>query len=254
MINTHIENNVLTIQLNRPEAMNALSDALLKAVAEALLDAKENADIGAVVITGNEKAFAAGADISVMAGMDAAGMKSENLLQAEMDEISNFPKPMIAAVTGYALGGGFELALACDIIVVAPDATLGLPEINLGIIPGMGGTQRLIRAVGKSKASEMIMTGNFISGEDAYRLGIASQVVDVSETLIQAQTLATKIARKPRLALKAAKQALSDAQDLGLGAGLKAENNLFFDLFDTHDQKEGMAAFLEKRKPNFENR
>lgn len=254
LILTKINAHVLTIQLNRPKAMNALSPELLREIANALHDAEHNPDIGAVIMRGDERAFAAGADIAVMAELSEKEAHEAQLYVSELSTIHNFPKPLIAAVSGYALGGGFELALLCDIMIVASDATLGLPEITLGVIPGMGGTQRLSRIVGKSKANQMIMTGEFITGAQAFELGIASMCIEASEIFDRANKLAENIAKRPQLALQAAKASVSKAFETSLEDGIQFEAGQFFGLFDTEDKNEGMRAFLEKRKPKFNNR
>ncbi len=254
LIKTEIDERVLTIQLNRPKAMNALSPELLREIAKTLQGAEHNSEIGAVIIQGDERAFAAGADIAVMAELSEKEASEAQLYVEELSIIDRFPKPIIAAVSGYALGGGFELALLCDIMIVANDATLGLPEITLGVIPGMGGTQRLTRIVGKSKANQMIMTGEFITGEQAHALGIASVSVESAEIFDHSRKLAKDIANRPQLALQAAKASVSKALETSLEDGIKFEAQQFFGLFDTEDKNEGMRAFLEKRKPKFNNR
>ena len=241
------------IQLNRPKALNALNAAMITELNLAL-DAFENdASIGAIILTGNEKAFAAGADIREMKDKTFAQAKSENFLH-NWDHIATMTKPLIGAVSGFALGGGCEYALVCDIIIAAETAKFSLPETTLGIIPGAGGTQRLVRAVGKAKAMEMILTGRMIGATEAERSGLVSRVVPAEKLLDEALAVATKIASQSHPVIKAAKQAVNAAAELPLGAGLKLERELIHAMFDLHDQKEGMSAFLEKRPPKFENR
>ncbi len=241
------------IQLNRPKALNALNAAMIGELNLAF-DAFENdASIGAIILTGNEKAFAAGADVREMKDKTFAQVKSENFLY-DWDHISTITKPLVAAVSGFALGGGCEYALVCDIIIAAETAKFSLPETGLGIIPGAGGTQRLVRAVGKAKAMEMILTGRMIDAAEAERSGLVSRVVPAEKLLDEALAVATKIAGQSHPVIKAAKQAVNAAAELPLGAGLKLERELIHSMFDLHDQKEGMSAFLEKRPAKFENR
>ena len=241
------------ITLNRPEALNALNSRLAEEVTAAAVAFDLDDGVGAIVVTGSEKAFAAGADIKEMEGMSAAEM-------TETDHFGVWPEfaavrtPVIAAVSGFALGGGCELAMMCDIILAADTAKFGQPEINLGVIPGMGGTQRLIRAVGYYKAAELVLSGRFMGAEEAERSGLVSRVVPASELLAEATKLAETIASKSLPSLFAAKAALDAAMETTLADGLAHEKRAFAELFDTEDQKEGMSAFREKRAPDFRNR
>lgn len=247
------QGSVGIIQFNRPKALNALNAAMIGEMNAALDVFENNVGIGAIVLTGNEKAFAAGADIREMKDKTFAEVKAENFLH-EWDHINAITKPIIAAVCGFALGGGCEYALACDIIIAGDTAKFSLPETGLGIIPGGGGTQRLVRAVGKAKAMDMILTGRMIDASEAERSGLVSRVVAADKVLDEAVALAAKIASLSHPVARAAKQAVTSAAELPLTAGLKRERDLIHSMFDLQDQKEGMAAFLEKRTPKFENR
>ncbi|MBI5299557.1 MAG: enoyl-CoA hydratase/isomerase family protein [Deltaproteobacteria bacterium] len=250
MILVHREEPIVVVQLNRPEALNALSPELMLQLVRTLEELDHDNAIKAIVITGSDKAFAAGADIKEMAPLSANEIKSQDPL-AIWDKINKIKKPLIAAVSGYTLGGGCELAMMCDIIVASETTKFGQPEINLGIIPGAGGTQRLIRAVGKSRAMEWILTGNTFSAQEALAAGLISKIAPPTEYLSEAKKLAQKIASISPIATATAKQAILKAMQLPLEEGLKEERRLFYQLFDTEDQKEGMKAFMEKRKPNF---
>lgn len=240
------------IILNRPKALNALNSALI-AELNMTLDAYEaDTNIGAIFLTGSEKAFAAGADIREMKDKTFAEVKSQNFLH-DWDHITTITKPIIAAVSGFALGGGFEYALLCDIIVASETAKFGLPETTIGIIPGLGGTQRLVQAIGKSKAMEMILTGRMIDATEAERTGIVARVVSVERLQDEALAIATKIASLSQPVIKAAKQALLSSYEMPMAQGVARERTLFHSMFNLRDQKEGMAAFLEKRPPKFEN-
>lgn len=244
---TSLRKGYAVIQLHRPEARNAINLQLIKELTEAIESADANADIRCIIITGDEKAFAAGADIKEMASASAIQM----LLRDQFvlfDRIKKVKKPIVAAVAGYALGGGSELALMCDIILAADTAKFGQPEINIGIIPGWGATQRLTHAVGKSKAMELILTGDLIGAEDALRCGIVSRVIPAQDLLAEAEALAQKIASKPPLAVQLAKESIQQSFELPLEAGLALERKNFYLLFASDDQNEGMAAFIEKRK------
>jgi enoyl-CoA hydratase len=235
------------LQLHRPEARNAINFQLIRELTEAIESADNNPGVRCIIITGDEKAFAAGADIKEMASASAVEM----LLRDQFvlfDRIKRVKKPIIAAVAGYALGGGSELALMCDIILAADTAKFGQPEITIGIIPGWGATQRLTHAVGKSKAMELILTGDVIGAEDALRCGIVSRVVPAQDLLAEAEALAQKIASKPPLAVQLARESIQQSFELPLEAGLALERKNFYLLFASDDQKEGMAAFIEKRK------
>ena len=241
------------ITLNRPQALNALNGQVAEEVAAAASAFDADAGIGAIVLTGSEKAFAAGADIKEMEGMTSAGMLSTDHFGA-WREFAAVRTPVIAAVAGYALGGGCELAMMCDIILAADTAKFGQPEINLGVIPGMGGTQRLIRAVGFYKAAELVLSGRVIGAEEADRIGLVSRVVPAADLLSEATALADTIASKSLPSVYAAKTALDAAMETSLADGLAHEKVAFAELFDTIDQKEGMAAFREKRPPHFVHR
>ncbi len=241
------------IRLNRPQALNALN-AQVNAELTAAIDAFEaDANIGCVIITGSEKAFAAGADIKEMAGksyMDAF----MGDFAATWDRVARMRKPAIAAVAGFALGGGCELAMMCDIIIAADNAKFGQPEINLGVIPGIGGTQRLTRAVGKAKAMDLNLTGRMMDAAEAERAGLVARVVPLASLMDEAMKCAEAIASKSMVAVMVAKEAVNRAFETTLAEGIRFERRTFHALFATHDQKEGMAAFVEKRPAKFENR
>ena len=242
------------ITLNRAQALNALCDALIRELGAAL-DAFENdSAIGAIVLTGSEKAFAAGADIKEMAGKTFVECYIEDFITNGWERITTCRKPIIAAVAGFALGGGCEVAMMCDTILAAESAKFGQPEITLAIIPGSGGTQRLTRAVGKAKAMEMILSGRMIDAAEAERCGLVSRIVANDKLLEEALKLADKIAAQSRPAVLAAKEAVNRAFESSLAEGVRFERRLFHALFSTEDQKEGMAAFVEKRKPQFKHR
>jgi len=244
---------VALIRLNRPESLNALNRALVADLTQMLLDLDQDSEVRAIVITGNERAFAAGADIKEMAGDSAIDMLILDQFQ-KWDQIKRLKKPLIAAVSGYALGGGCELAMLCDIIIASETAQFGQPEIKIGVIPGAGGTQRLTRAIGKSRAMEYILTGRFFSAQQAYEWGLVSRVVPVELYLEEAIKLAAEIASMPPLAVQLAKQAILKSYELSLEEGLHFERRNFYLLFATEDQKEGMKAFMEKRSPQWKGR
>lgn len=250
---TDVKNRVGYITLNRPEALNALNAQLLAELVEVALAFDADDDIGAIVITGSERAFAAGADIKEMAELSFSDM----YLGGPFPGWQGFERmrtPVIAAVAGFALGGGCELAMMCDIIIAAETAKFGQPEINLGVLPGFGGSQRLPRAIGKAKASEMVLTGRMMGAEEAERSGLVARVVPANELLDDARKTAETIASKSLLAIYAAKDALQAAQEMPLAEGLRFERQAFAAAFATEDQKEGMRAFAEKREPHFKNR
>ena len=249
-----ISDYVALIRLNRPDALNALSSGLLTELTAALADADRNDKVRCIVITGSEKAFAAGADIKEMSEKTFADVYEDDLFTGPTEAILAVRKPIIAAVSGYALGGGAELAMACDFIICADNAKFGQPEINLGVIPGIGGPQRLTRFVGKSKAMDMNLTGRFMDAEEAERSGLVSRVVPVAKLIPETMAVARKIAEKSQVAVKAAKEAVNRSYETTLREGLQFERRLFHALFATEDQKEGMAAFLEKREPQFRDR
>ena len=247
-------NAVTLIRLNRPEALNALNSQLLGELVAALDVAEANDAVRCLVLTGSDRAFAAGADIKEMSDKTYAEMFKENFFGGAADRITRFRKPMIAAVAGYALGGGCELAMLCDFIIAAENAKFGQPEINLGVAPGIGGTQRLTRFVGKSKAMDMILTGRMMDAAEAERGGLVSRVVPLAELTTTAMDAAAKIASQSPLAVMMNKELVEAAYDTTLTQGVKLERRLFHSLFAFEDQKEGMAAFIEKRKPDFKGR
>ncbi|WP_312676426.1 MULTISPECIES: enoyl-CoA hydratase [Microbacterium] len=241
------------ITLNRPEALNALNSQVMRDVVAAAEAFDADEGVGAIVVTGSERAFAAGADIKEMADKTGREMIMGDHFGA-WARFADVRTPVIAAVSGYALGGGCELAMMCDIILAADTARFGQPEVNLGVIPGMGGTQRLIRAVGYYKAAELILTGRMMDAAEAERAGLVSRVVPASDLLDDAQRTAETIASKSLPSVFAAKAALDAAMESPLAEGLRFERHVFAALFDTADQKEGMAAFREKREPRFTQR
>jgi len=241
------------VTLNRPQALNALNRRLLDELKAVLAGFAADAGIGAVVVTGSEKAFAAGADIKEMQPYGFAEAVVEDLA-AGWDEVAAFRKPMVAAVSGFALGGGCELAMMCDFIIASETAKFGQPEITLGILPGMGGTQRLTRAVGKAKAMDLVLTGRMMDAAEAERSGLVARVVAPEKLMEEALAAAEKIAGYSLPATMMAKEAVARAHETVLSEGMRAERRLFHALFATEDQKEGMAAFIEKRKPAFRNR
>ena len=239
------------IRLNRPAAMNALCDQLMRELGSQLRAFDADPAIGAIVLTGSERAFAAGADIKEMRDRTHPQAMMEDFIGAHWETVTTIKKPVIAAVAGFALGGGCELAMMCDIILAADTAKFGQPEINLGIIPGAGGTQRLTRAIGKSKAMEMVLTGRMMDAAEAERANLVARVVPAAALLEEAMKLAAKIAANSPVATALAKQSVNRAFETTLAEGVRAERTLFLPLFGTPDQKEGMAAFVEKRKPVF---
>lgn len=249
-----IDDRVCLIKLNRPDALNALNSELLGELATALGDAEANDRVRAIVLTGSEKAFAAGADVREMSEKSFVEVFSDDMFRDETEAVMRCRKPVVAAVAGYALGGGCELAMMCDFIIAADTAKFGQPEINLGVIAGIGGTQRLTRAVGKSKSMDMHLTGRFMDAEEAERAGLVSRVVPAKKLMEEAMGAAQKIAEKSRLAAMAAKEAVNRSQETTLREGLLYERRLFHSLFATEDQKEGMAAFLEKREAQFRDK
>ena len=242
-----IDDHVALIKLNRPDALNALNTALLSELSTALEDADANDKVRCIVITGSEKAFAAGADIKEMSEMSFGEVYSVNLFADFSDRITRIRKPIIAAVSGYALGGGCELAMFCDFIIAAENAKFGQPEINLGVIAGMGGTQRLTRFAGKSKSMDMNLTGRFMGAEEAERCGLVSRVVPVKKLMEESMSAAQKIVEKSMITTMAAKEAVNRSYETVLSEGVLFERRLFHSMFATEDQTEGMAAFLEKR-------
>jgi enoyl-CoA hydratase/carnithine racemase len=245
---------VTLIRLNRPEALNALNQQLIRELGDALESAAADDAVGCVVITGSEKAFAAGADIKEMIDKTYPEVFLENFFGPGARRIEQFPKPLIAAVAGYALGGGCELAMLCDFIIAADTAKFGQPEINLAVMPGMGGTQRLTRLVGKSKAMDLCLTGRQMDAAEAERSGLVSRVVPADKLIEEALGAAQRIARQSPLAVRMNKELVNAALETTLATGLTMERRLFHSLFAFEDQKEGMKAFAEKRKPQFKGR
>ncbi|MDX3926640.1 MAG: enoyl-CoA hydratase [Shinella sp.] len=241
------------VTLNRPQALNALNSMLLGELRSALEAFALDEGIGAVVITGSEKAFAAGADIKEMQSLGFVDVFLGDFA-AGWDDVAGFRKPMIAAVSGFALGGGCELAMMCDFIIASQTAKFGQPEITLGVIPGMGGTQRLTRAIGKAKAMDLCLTGRMMDAAEAERSGLVARIVPQEKLLEEALAAAEKIASHSLPATMMAKEAVGRAFETVLAEGMRVERRLFHSLFATEDQKEGMAAFVEKRKPAFRNR
>ena len=238
------------IQINRPQQLNALNATVMEELATALEEFDRNDQVGCLVVTGDQRAFAAGADIKEMADASAIDMlKRDNI--ARWDRIKKIKKPIVAAVSGYCLGGGCELAMSCDLIIASESAQFGQPEINIGVIPGAGGTQRLTRAIGKSKAMEMVLTGRYMSAPEAEQCGLVARVVPVEVYLDEAIKLANEIAARPPIALRFAKEAINKAFETSLNDGLEYERRLFYFLFASEDQKEGMRAFVEKRKADW---
>jgi enoyl-CoA hydratase len=246
--------NVGLITLNRPKALNALCSPLIKELTRALDAFEADADIGAMVVTGSEKAFAAGADIKEMSSKSYMDVYLENFLCGEWERISSCRKPVIAAVGGYALGGGCELAMMCDFIIAGDNAKFGQPEITIGTMPGLGGSQRLTRFVGKSKAMEMCLTGRQMSAEEAERSGLVSRIVPVADLVDDAVKTAQRIASMSRPVVMMVKESVNRSYETTLSEGVLFERRLFHSTFATEDQKEGMAAFVEKRQPAFRNR
>jgi enoyl-CoA hydratase len=244
---------VATLTLNRPKALNALSPALIDELIAALAACDEDDGVRAVVLTGGPRVFAAGADIKAMADAGPIGMLTRRNIE-RWSRIAATRKPIIAAVSGYALGGGCELAMMCDMIVASETAQFGQPEINLGIIPGAGGTQRLTRAIGPQRAMEMILTAAYISADEARQFGLVNRVAPVESFLAEAQRLAHTVAEKAPLAVQLAKESVRAAAETTLREGYGVELRNFYLLFDTEDQKEGMRAFIEKRKAEFKGR
>jgi enoyl-CoA hydratase len=233
--------------------MNALSPELMTELSEALNQSEDNPEVAVVVITGSEKAFAAGADIKAMKDMTYMQMYQGDFITKNWERITTFRKPTIAAVAGFALGGGCELAMMCDFILAADNAKFGQPEINLGILPGAGGTQRLTRFIGKSKAMEMVLTGRMMDAQEAERSGLVSRVVPLAELREEALKVAEKISQLSMPIVMMAKESVNRSYESTLTEGIRFERRLFHSTFATDDQKEGMAAFVEKRKANFKN-
>lgn len=251
----NIEDGVGTLTLNRPEVLNALSHQVYTELSQAAEELSQNDEVRAVIITGGEKVFAAGADIRGMVKAEALEIAlAQSPSQKALDLIENMPKPVIAAIAGYALGGGCELTLACDVRIAGENAKIGLPEITLGILPGAGGTQRLPRLIGAGKAKEMIFSGDFIDAQEALRIGLVNKVVPEDQLLTEAKRMAKRFASRGAIALRMAKSAINEGLRMDLQAGLQYEHQCFSLLFATQDQKEGMEAFLQKRRPHFQGK
>ncbi len=249
-----IEGNVGLITLNRPKVLNALNARLMNELTEALETFSQDNSVGCVVLTGSEKAFAAGADIKELKDHQFVDLYLSDPFEKTWESISRFKKPIIAAVAGYALGGGCEIAMMCDFILAAENAKFGQPEITLGVMPGAGGTQRLTRFVGKSKAMEMCLTGRIIDAQEAERSGLASRVVATEDLMEESMKAANRICELSQPIIAMTKETVNTAYETSLAQGIRFERRLFHAMFSTEDQKEGMAAFSEKRTPHFKNR
>jgi enoyl-CoA hydratase len=250
---TEVDGKVATITLNRPEVLNALNDQLMDELGEALLKFDADDNIGCIIVTGSEKAFAAGADIASMAKRSLQDVYRHNFISRNWEHMQKVRKPVIAAVSGYALGGGCELAMMCDTIMAADNAKFAQPEIKLGIIPGAGGTQRLPRAVSKAKAMDLALTGRMMDAAEAERAGLVSRIFPKADLLKEVKSIAKDIADMPLLTTMMVKEAVNTAYETTLSQGIHFERRLFHACFGTNDQKEGMAAFMEKRPAKFTN-
>lgn len=254
-ITTKIEHGQIgVVTLNRPKNLNALNTELMIELGDALKKFEGLEEIGCMIISGNEKAFAAGADIGAMSTYSFSDVYSSDFITKDWEIIRQIRKPVIAAVSGFALGGGCELAMMCDFIIAADNAKFGQPEIKLGIIPGAGGTQRLPRAVGKSKAMDMVLTARMMDAKEAEQAGLVSRIVELDQLMSETINAALSICAQPRLAVYAAKESVQRAFESTLSDGLMFERRLFHALFSTHDQKEGMQAFVSKRSAQFQNK
>jgi enoyl-CoA hydratase len=242
------------VTLNRPQALNALNAALISELAAAVDDFEADGEIGAIVLTGNDKAFAAGADVKEMAGKTYPQIYLDDFITKGWERIAQCRKPIVAAVAGFALGGGCEIAMMCDIVVAADNARFGQPEIQLGTMPGAGGTQRLTRIVGKAKAMDLCLTGRMMDAAEAERAGLVSRVVPSADLLAEAVKIAEQVARMSRPIAMMVKESVNRAYETSLAEGVRFERRLFHATFATEDRKEGMAAFIEKRKPRFRHR
>lgn len=253
LILTEIDGNVGIVRINRPKVLNALNPELMTTLATQLEAFDRLAQVHVILLAGTERAWAAGADIGDMAEQSTVSMYERDQF-ATWDRIKRIKKPIIAAVSGYALGGGCELMMLCDIIIASETAQIGQPEINIGVMPGAGGTQRLTRAVGKATSMDVILSGRFLSAQEALQAGLVSRVVPPEHWYPAALKLARELAQKPPLALRIAKEAVLKAHESNLSEGLEYERKLFYMLFSTEDQKEGMRSFVEKRKPQFKGK
>jgi enoyl-CoA hydratase len=251
---TSVDGGVGLITLNRPSALNALCDELTKELAAALDEFEADDAIGCVVLTGSQKAFAAGADIKELQGREFIDLYKNDPFAESWSAVERFRKPIIAAVAGYALGGGCEIAMMCDFIIAAENAKFGQPEITIGVMPGSGGTQRLPRYIGKAKAMDLILTGRTMDAEEAERCGLVARVVPLEDLLDEALNTAKKIASMSRPIAMMTKETVNAAYETTLAEGLRRERRVFQSMFATYDQKEGMAAFIEKRAPHFKQR
>ena len=249
-----VEDHIAKVTLNRPDALNAINDQLMTELADAMAAAQGDSKVRCIVLTGSEKAFAAGADIAMMKDKTYVEVFTEDLFGPEIDAINRVRKPIIAAVSGYALGGGCELAMMCDFIIASETAKFGQPEVNLGVMAGIGGTQRLTHAVGKAKAMDMNLTGRFMDAAEAERSGLVSRVVPPKKLMEEAMTAAHKIGEKSMISTMAIKEAVNKSFEVPLHEGLVFERRVFHSLFATEDQKEGMEAFLEKRTAQFRDK
>jgi enoyl-CoA hydratase len=247
------EGNIGIVQLNRPKVLNALNTETMAEIVNALEELDKDHGIFVIILTGGENVFAAGADLKEMSQATPVTLILGRRYEL-WDRLRKISKPIIAAVSGYCLGGGNELAMSCDIIIASETASFGQPEVNVGIMPGAGGTQRLTRAVGKYRAMEMILTGKSISAQEAHRIGLVNRIVPVESLMAEARKIAGEIASKPSISIRAAKESILKAQDTALEVGLDFETRTFYSLFATDDGKEGMNAFLEKRKPTFKGK
>lgn len=249
-----IQGKVALIRLNRPKAYNALNSLLLRELTQVLTDFDQNVAVGAMVLTGDDRAFASGADIQEMSGMSSVDMLYRDGISSAWDVIGAIKKPIIAAVSGWCLGGGSELALACDMIIASNSAKFGQPEINLGIIPGAGATQRLTRTVGKALAMEMVLNNRTLSADEALQRGLVNHVYPVEDYLEKAMALGEEVADRAPVAIRLAKYSVNHALETPLREGVQDERRAFYFLFSTEDQKEGMQAFLEKRKADWKGK
>ncbi len=244
------ENDIAICQINRPDVLNALNMQTMSEIVNALEISDKDENIHAIILTGNKKSFAAGADIKEMSNASSVEMLIRDQF-AKWDKIRKIKKPLIAAVSGFVLGGGMELMMCCDIVIASETAKFGQPEINIGVMPGAGGTQRLTRAVGKIKAMELVLTGKIISANEALQLGLVNKIIPIEYYFEEAKEIAKEIASKPQIAVQLAKESILKSFDTTIENGLEFERKNFYLLFSTEDQKEGMNAFIEKRKPNW---
>ena len=253
-LRTETQDFITTITLDRPKALNALSTPLMEELITAVNSAAQSEETRVIIMTGSDKAFAAGADIAEMKDRNFADMYQADIYGRFISAFKNCKKPVIAAVSGYALGGGCELVMMCDFILAAPSARFGQPEIKLGTLPGIGGSQRLTRMIGKSKAMELCLTGRMMDAQEAERVGLVARILDEDDFISAVHNIAAEIAQYSPLAASLVKQAVNQAEETTLSQGIDYERALFYASFSTEDQKEGMTAFLEKRKADFKNR